>query len=57
MREEDRIISASDKSVDEFQDNAIRPAKLKDYIGQRSANHGWVEGIRDGNGNKVRQDT
>ncbi len=36
MREEDRIISASDKSVDEFQDNAIRPAKLKDYIGQQT---------------------
>jgi len=36
MREEDRIISASDKSGEEFQDNAIRPAKLSDYIGQQS---------------------
>ena len=35
MREEDRIISASDKSGEEFQDNAIRPAKLRDYIGQQ----------------------
>jgi len=36
MREEDRIITASDKSGEEFQDNAIRPAKLSDYIGQQS---------------------
>ena len=36
MREEDRIISSSDKSGEEFQDNAIRPAKLRDYIGQQT---------------------
>lgn len=36
MREEDRIISSSDKSGEDFQDNAIRPAKLSDYIGQQS---------------------
>lgn len=35
MREEDRIITASDKSGEEYQDNAIRPAKLRDYIGQQ----------------------
>lgn len=34
MREEDRIISSDDLSGEEFQDNAIRPAKLADYIGQ-----------------------
>ncbi|ALE16093.1 Anaerobic dimethyl sulfoxide reductase chain A [Altererythrobacter epoxidivorans] len=30
---------------------------LRDFIGQRSANHSWVEGIRDGRGNRVREDT
>jgi holliday junction DNA helicase RuvB len=34
MREEDRIISADDLNGEEFQDNAIRPATLKDYVGQ-----------------------
>ncbi len=36
MREEDRIITSSDKSGEDFQDNAIRPAKLSDYIGQQA---------------------
>jgi len=34
MREEDRIISSDDLSGEEIQDNAIRPSKLADYIGQ-----------------------
>ena len=36
MREEDRIISADDLSGEELQDNAIRPATLKDYVGQEA---------------------
>ena len=36
MREEDRLIAASDTVSEEIQDNAIRPAKLKDYIGQET---------------------
>ncbi len=34
MREEDRIVAATDSISEEVQDNAIRPAKLADYIGQ-----------------------
>ena len=31
-------------------------APLKPFIGQRSANHSWVDGIRDGRGNRVSED-
>ncbi len=34
MREEDRIVAATDPKSEEVQDNVIRPAKLADYIGQ-----------------------
>ena len=27
-------------------------AELKEFIGQRHANHGWIDGIRDGRGNR-----
>ena len=36
MREEDSIISSDDLSGETFQDNAIRPAKLVDYVGQET---------------------
>jgi len=34
MREEDRIVAATDTKTEDVQENAIRPAKLVDYIGQ-----------------------
>jgi Holliday junction DNA helicase RuvB len=34
MREEDRIVAATDTKTEDVQENAIRPAKLADYIGQ-----------------------
>lgn len=36
MREVDSIISSDDLSGEEFHDNAIRPAKLTDYVGQET---------------------
>lgn len=36
MREEDSIISNDGLGGEEFQDNAIRPAKLIDYVGQEA---------------------
>ncbi|MDC1529348.1 Holliday junction branch migration DNA helicase RuvB [Gammaproteobacteria bacterium] len=34
MREEDRIVAATDTVSEDVQENAIRPARLADYIGQ-----------------------
>ena len=34
MREEDRIVAATDTKTEDVQENVIRPAKLVDYIGQ-----------------------
>ncbi len=34
--EKDRIVSAADRGSDKLVDNAIRPKRLKDYIGQRA---------------------
>ena len=32
-------------------------AALKEFIGQRHANHSWIDGIRDGRGNRGNKGT